>query len=78
MERIIHNRARCLVCGDIIESKYRNDFRTCSCGNLSVDGGQDYIRRGYLSDMWENMNVIEEERSAHGRPDRQTKAPRTD
>lgn len=30
---------RCRVCDEIVESKGRHDFRSCSCGNLSVDGG---------------------------------------
>lgn len=38
------SRAKCLVCGDVIESKHRHDFVTCSCGNLSLDGGNDYMR----------------------------------
>lgn len=42
--KIIKNRAKCLICGDVIESKYTHDFQTCSCGNLSVDGGADYCR----------------------------------
>ena len=42
---IIHNRAKCLICGDIIESVHRHDFKWCSCGNLAVDGGHDYLRR---------------------------------
>jgi hypothetical protein len=29
----------CKLCGVIVESKARHDFRSCSCGNLSVDGG---------------------------------------
>ena len=33
MERIIINKIRCKKCGDIIESKTRHDFRTCSCGS---------------------------------------------
>jgi len=41
----IRNRAKCKLCGDIIESKYRHDFVTCKCGAISVDGGQDYFRR---------------------------------
>jgi len=41
----IRNRARCKKCGDIIESKYRHDFVTCTCGAISVDGGYDYLRR---------------------------------
>lgn len=61
MSRIIHNRARCKLCGDIIESTHRHDFVTCSCGNVSVDGGHDYIRRGWMGDRatWENMNEVE-------------------
>ena len=57
-ERILRNRARCLICDDIIESKYRNNFVTCSCGNLSVDGGTDYIRRGFRNgrNSFKNMN----------------------
>jgi len=43
--KIIKNSVRCLKCDDIIESKYRHDFVTCSCGNISVDGGHDYLRR---------------------------------
>lgn len=44
-KRILRNRARCLECGDVVESKTRHDFKTCSCGNLSVDGGHDYLKR---------------------------------
>ena len=44
-QRIIRNRAKCLRCGDIIESTNRWDFVTCSCGSLSVDGGRDYLKR---------------------------------
>jgi hypothetical protein len=42
---IIRNRARCLACGDILESTSVHDFVTCSCGNVSVDGGHDYLKR---------------------------------
>ena len=47
--RIIRNAARCNHCGDVIESAYRHDFKTCSCGHVSVDGGHDYLRRCYAS-----------------------------
>ena len=47
--RIIRNAARCNYCGDVIESAYRHDFNTCSCGRVSVDGGHDYLRRCYAS-----------------------------
>lgn len=32
----------------MIESKWRWDFVTCSCGAWSVDGGLDYIRRSFV------------------------------
>lgn len=40
------NSAQCKLCGDIIESKYRWNFVSCSCGEIFVDGGKDYLRRG--------------------------------
>lgn len=45
MRKIIRNAARCNHCGDVIESTYRHNFVTCSCGKVSVDGGHDYLRR---------------------------------
>lgn len=44
---LTRNAAKCLACGDVVESKYRHDFVTCSCGSLSVDGGLAYSRRSY-------------------------------
>lgn len=37
-------RAKCRKCNNIIESKHRHDYVTCSCGAISVDGGKDYFR----------------------------------
>lgn len=52
MRRIISNKAQCLRCGDIIESKHRHDFVWCSCrdengepNGIAVDGGRDYLKR---------------------------------
>ena len=42
---IIQNAVNCLSCGDFIVSKHRHDFVTCTCGAVSVDGGQEYLRR---------------------------------
>jgi predicted RNA-binding Zn-ribbon protein involved in translation (DUF1610 family) len=42
---IVQNAALCLSCGDKIVSKHRHDFVTCTCGAVSVDGGQEYLRR---------------------------------
>lgn len=39
------NASICLVCGDFIRSRNRHDYRTCSCKNISVDGGSWYAKR---------------------------------
>lgn len=44
--RIIKNAAECRVCADVIESTHRHDFVSCTCGEIFVDGGTDYIRWG--------------------------------
>jgi len=45
-KKIKRNRACCLKCGKTIESKFRHDFVKCECGEIFVDGGKDYLRRG--------------------------------
>ena len=45
--KIKTNKAQCLVCLDIIESVSVHDFVECSCGEIHVDGGKDYLRRGF-------------------------------
>lgn len=49
MSRIIKNRVRCNICGDVIESVFCHDMRSCTCGRVSVDGGKDYIRRCFTN-----------------------------
>jgi tRNA(Ile2) C34 agmatinyltransferase TiaS len=44
-KKIIRNKAKCKLCGDIIESMTRHDFKFCSCKKMAVDGGKDYIKR---------------------------------
>lgn len=61
MEKVITNKIRCKLCGDVIESKYRHDSKMCSCKAVGVDGGTDYIRRtGNLEDFEELSEVIED------------------
>ncbi len=50
------NKAQCLLCKDIIESKHRHDWVECKCGNLFVDGGKDYLRRGGLTDSYKELS----------------------
>ena len=47
MKKLIINRAKCLLCNDIITSEHSHDYVTCQCGNLSIDGGNEYARRLY-------------------------------
>lgn len=42
----MRNIAQCRKCEDVIESKCRHDFVRCKCGNIFIDGGQDYQRAG--------------------------------
>jgi len=39
-------KVRCLKCGDVIESKHVHDFKVCSCENIFIDGGNEYVRYG--------------------------------
>ncbi len=39
-------RIKCLICGDIIESKQRHNLVNCRCENCYIDGGQDYLHFG--------------------------------
>jgi hypothetical protein len=62
---IIQNAVTCLGCGDFIVSKHRHDFVTCTCGSISVDGGQDYLRRAgsltpgsYVDESWELPDAL--------------------
>lgn len=45
------NRIQCNHCGDILTSEYRHDFRNCSCRKVFIDGGKDYLLRGYDYDF---------------------------
>lgn len=55
---IFENKARCLLCGDVIMSVNRHDYVTCKCGNLSVDGGSWYIKRVVCKGYWEELSVF--------------------
>ena len=56
-EMILENKIKCLKCGDIIESVYQHDFKTCSCGACSVDGGKYYLRRVGNDKDFEELSV---------------------
>lgn len=64
---VIANRCKCRKCGDVIESKHRHDFVSCTCGAIFTDGGKDYIRRGAedLNDIIDMSESIEVERAPY-------------
>lgn len=39
---IVFNGVKCLVCGELIQSRSVNYYVTCSCKNVAVDGGNLY------------------------------------
>lgn len=56
MGDVYANMAKCLECGDIIRSKNKHDYRSCSCGKLSVDGGSHYLKRA--GDNYEELSIM--------------------
>ena len=55
-QKLVRNRARCKLCNDIIESKYRHDFVSCKCGAIFIDGGRDYLRCGGSPETFEDLS----------------------
>ena len=59
--KLIANRIKCLLCGDIISSVHQHDFKMCSCGKVGVDGGLSYLRRVGDKRHWKEMSEWENE-----------------
>lgn len=51
MPKILHNRIRCNLCGDVIESYHRHDMKWCKCKSCAVDGGHDYLKRSFKGEL---------------------------
>lgn len=59
---VVQNAVICNKCDDFIFSAHRHDFVTCKCGAISVDGGQDYLRRvGHFKDCSDMSWSIEDD-----------------
>lgn len=39
------NACKCLICGETVRSKNRHDYRSCTCSNVTCDGGSWYCKR---------------------------------
>lgn len=59
------NKAKCLKCGDVIESKHIHDWVSCTCGNIFVDGGRQYLRRG-VADVEYYQDLSEATKDEYG------------
>ena len=44
MTTLLRSQIECPNCHQVIASIHRHDFRTCDCGDTSIDGGRDYLR----------------------------------
>lgn len=61
LTRINRNRAQCLLCGEILESKFVTDRKTCSCGSFSIDGGQSFLGRYFFGKaVYKELSEIEQ------------------
>lgn len=60
MKKLIRNRAKCLKCGDMIESVQVHQMVQCSCRNIYVDGGLDYCHHGWEDEKY-YLNLSEYE-----------------
>lgn len=64
-KKLVFNAAQCVKCDEVVVSTHRHDFRTCKCGAIAVDGGNDYARRcgdiHNAKDLCEYEDVIREE-----------------
>lgn len=61
-KRIIKNAIKCNHCGEIIVSTSRHHLVRCKCGYCDVDGGNDYLRRGFTNspEDFTEMSEVEE------------------
>ncbi len=57
---IIRNSAKCLKCGDEIESKRVHDFVSCKCKAIFTDGGLEYVRQGGRLEDLQDTSIYEE------------------
>jgi hypothetical protein len=57
---IYRNSATCDICDSELVSYSRYDFKTCSCGNLSVDGGHEYLRHVGKAGAFTDTSIVYE------------------
>ena len=53
------NRAKCKLCNDVIESKHGRDYVECSCGEISIDGGNESYKASAVD--WKNFIRVDDQ-----------------
>lgn len=43
----LHTGCKCPNCKDVIFSRSNHDYHNCTCGEIAVDGGFEYLRVAY-------------------------------
>lgn len=54
---LLLNQAQCNNCFDIITSRSTHDYVSCSCGDLSVDGGTSYTKRNFGDKGYSELSI---------------------
>lgn len=55
---ILSNQVKCNICNDRPYSAHVHDYRHCTCGRVSVDGGMSYLRRGFTENSdYEDISI---------------------
>jgi hypothetical protein len=55
----MRNRAKCKLCGTIIESLRKEDVITCSCGQITIEGGIEFY--GAYAVNFQNFLRVDDE-----------------
>lgn len=53
------NRAKCLICEDILNSDTVDNWIECSCGSLKIRGGKFFLDRIGEQSKYKEMSQIE-------------------
>jgi hypothetical protein len=61
--KIFLNMIGCRICHDHIISNSTHNYVTCKCGAVSVDGGQDYLKRTGNREDWVERSVFNIDRN---------------
>jgi hypothetical protein len=53
------NRAKCLNCGDLVESESITEWSECSCCSLRIRGGSAFLERDGKPNSFKELSIVE-------------------